>query len=513
MYNFTATEFASFPASDIADMLELDTDFFSAFTPTTLRAWVKTNRGMYDRMRMRDLLRDWAGRCAPHDEKQEWDGFSDRKTACAWLRTFSDLLQAAMQGHDINRPMIGEIVVPVDPEAAAREAAAAEAAEAAERNRKYAEFLRAEALKAPTTLACEVVEIADDFDPMPTAPIPAPVREERQPVQAAVFDLEDMPSEDLLEGTEQLAQHKAAAELFLPAARASQLTLPHIIMRSPLMFTGARNAARKVYTKDAPMRIGRVSGFRTGTVEMAYIGEELRASDLETYAHVLRLAATVPLGNRLPTIKVSELLRKIGRDKSTPANRALVDQLNRLRNAEIRLWTSDATIIAAWSALFPDEPLFKREGVEGVQVSFKMLGDLVETKSEKGNTVEFSTEVSRYVRVFFGQKLSSWYSESTYRELSGDLAKRLFLFYQSHDGSFDFTFDELVEYLGASGSRDAFRDSLKAAHDELTTACFIKGWSLKASEKRGGQKAYVLQGLTTKRAPRQLDEVAELEAA
>ncbi|NPT58123.1 hypothetical protein [Paraburkholderia elongata] len=238
------------------------------------------------------------------------------------------------------------------------------------------------------------------------------------------------------------------------------------------------------------------------------MGEALFASDLETYAHILRLAATVPLGKRLPAISVLAMLREIGRSKSGSANKALVAQMHRLRKTELRVWTTDETVIASWQASFPDEELFKRGEVKGVQVSFKLLGDLVETKAaETGNTLEFSTDVSRYVRVFFGQRLSSWYSEGTYRELKGDLAKRLYLFYQSHDGTFDFTFDELVEYLGASGDRDTFRGSLEDAHDALQAACFIKGWSLKASSRRNGQKAYVLDGITTKRAARDLEAV------
>jgi hypothetical protein len=503
-YTYTAAQFATFPAGDIADMFELDADFFSAFTPANVRAWVKANKSMFARIQLRDTLRDWASRCVGHDEKQEWTGFADKLTAYSWLYTLSDLVDAGIQGFDLDRPLIGEIVPPVDKEAErkAEEATAAEAS--GERARKCARFLRAEARNAPGTLVCEAVDVADDFDPMPAAPAPAPVREERQPVQAAAFDLEDIPSEDLLEGSEQLAQHKSVADLFLPTARPTHLTLPHIIMRSPLIFTGARNAKRTKYTKEAPMRIDRVSGFKSGTVEMLYIGEELRTSDMETYAHILRLAATVPLGQRLPTVKVLDLLRKIGRDKSTPALRSLVEQLQRLRNAEIQLWTSDKAVIESWCALFPDEQLFKRAGVAGVKVSFKLLGDLVETKTEKGNTVEFSTEISRYARVFFGQKLSSWYSESIYRELS-DMGKRLFLFYQSHDGSYDFTFDDLVEYLGAQGSRDTFRETLKDAHDDLKKACFIKGWALKASASRNGLKAYVLEGLTTKRAARELE--------
>jgi hypothetical protein len=87
---------------------------------------------------------------------------------------------------------------------------------------------------------------------------------------------------------------------------------------------------------------------------------------------------------------VSTLRNQIGRAKSGAANKALVEQLHRLRNAEIRLWTSDRNVIAAWAALFPDEKLFQRNGVEGVQVSFKLLGDLVETKAARtGNTAYF----------------------------------------------------------------------------------------------------------------------------
>ncbi len=235
---------------------------------------------------------------------------------------------------------------------------------------------------------------------------------------------------------------------------------------------------------------------RQGTVDVSYVGEELRSGDWETFAYILRFAAAVPLGQRLPLIRVVEMLKAMGRGTSTPDRKHLARQLQRLRNAELRVWTNDVAIVESWKALFPNEPLFKRGDIPGVRTSCKLLGDLVEAKTEKGNTVEFTTELSRYVRAFFGQKLSSWYSESMYQRLTGDLAKRLFLFYQSHDGRFDFTFDELVEYLGASTDREQFRRSLRQAHDKLTEACFLKGWSLKDSARRNGQMAYVLQGLT-----------------
>ncbi|MFM0378436.1 hypothetical protein PQQ72_15615 [Paraburkholderia strydomiana] len=136
---------------------------------------------------------------------------------------------------------------------------------------------------------------------------------------------------------------------------------------------------------------------------MSYVGEELRSGDWETFAYILRFAAAVPHGQRLPLIRVVEMLKAMGRGTSTPDRKLLARQLQRLRNAELRVWTNDVAIVESWKALFPNEPLFKRGDIPGVRTSFKLLGDLVEAKTEKGNTVEFTTELSLYVRAFFGQ--------------------------------------------------------------------------------------------------------------
>jgi hypothetical protein len=500
-YQYTHDEFAAFKVDEIEAMLDFDSDFFEAFTPASLRAWIQANPSVMAVLTMRGLLRSWA-QASDDTVGQDWPGFVLSLSSRGWLNAMSDICQRALD----RRPL--DLVHGEDPQnlAAAQEAVAkAQADEAIERARARQEYAR-QILGSNSALTdAELAELRVPTEVAAAAPAVARAPAERVPVHAASFAYEDMPDEEapdenLLHGAEQTVARKGMSDVFLPAARASQLTLPHIIMRSSLVKAGTKNGVRQVYTDAAPLLISRVSGFKAGTIEMSYVGEELYASDMETYAHLLRLAARTPLGERLAPVKTLTLLRQIGRTKSAPALKALIAQVNRLRNAELRIWTTDTAVIESWRDLFPEERLFKRDDVEGVQISFKLLGDLAETKSkEKGTTVEFSTEMSRYVRVFFGQKLSTWYSEHTYQELSGEVAKRLYLFYQSHDGQYDFTFDELVEYLGTKGTRKTVIDTLKDAHNALVDACFIKGWSLKASDKRGGQRAYVLEGMTAKR--------------
>ncbi|CAJ6205943.1 TrfA family protein [Burkholderia pseudomallei] len=501
-YTLDAAEFAAFSLQGIVDMLELDADFLQVITPSLLRAWLKTAPRL-SQMQMKALLtgtRDAADDSTPRTR----DGFVTAVTDRTWLATLVNIAGNAMFG-DLERLENLEVgftealVAKYDADRAAERAA------------------RAEAMRHVGDVAAQQVQPeADEGDDEPTLAdmtheAPAPVQQTRQPVHAAEFELEDLPADDLLAGGEQLAQHVEGDALYLPAARATHLTLPHIVMRSPIIAMKPRNAARQQFTTDAPLRIARVSGMRQGTVDMVYVGEELRAADWETFAYILRFAATVPLGARLPSIRVVDMLKAMGRGTSTPDRKSLEQQLARLRNAELQIWTNDVAVVDSWQALFPNEPLFKRGDIPGVRTSFKLLGDIVEAKTEKGNVIEFTTELSRYVRAFFGQKLSTWYSESMYQQLKGDLAKRLFLFYQSHNGRYDFTFDELVDYLGTtSTSREQFRKSLAAAHDELEAACFVKGWAYKASASRNGQRAYVLQGLTAEKKTRANSEEFDL---
>ncbi|MFG6728549.1 hypothetical protein ACGY1D_13565 [Burkholderia pseudomallei] len=500
-YTLDAAEFAAFSLQGIIDMLELDADFLQVITPALLRSWLKAAPRL-SQMQMKALLagtRDAADDSAPRAR----DGFVTAVTDRTWLATLVNIAGNAQFG-DVERLESLEtgyteaLVAKFDADRAAERAA------------------RAEAMRHLGDVAAQQTPEADEGDDEPTLAdmehdTPAPVQQSRQAVQAATFELDDLPADDLLTGGEQLAQHAEGDALYLPAARAAHLTLPHIVMRSPIIAMKPRNAPRPAFTSEAPLRIARVSGMRQGTVDMAYVGEELRAADWETFAYLLRFAATVPLGARLPSIRVVDMLKAMGRGTSTPDRKSLEQQLTRLRNAELQIWTNDVAVVDSWQALFPAEPLFKRGDIPGVRTSFKLLGDIVEAKTEKGNVIEFTTELSRYVRAFFGQKLSTWYSESMYHQLKGDLAKRLFLFYQSHDGHFDFTFDELVEYLGTtSTSRKQFCESLVAAHDELKAACFVKGWAYKASARRNGQKAYVLQGLTAEKKTRADREAQDL---
>ncbi|WP_429574912.1 hypothetical protein [Paraburkholderia sp. UCT70] len=466
-------------------MVDLDTDVLHAVTPALLRAWLKVAPRL-DAVRMKQLLTA-AMQAADDIECSDRPGFSTRVTDHTWLATLVAITGNAIFNevdrlHNLEVGYTTELIEKLDAE---REVKAE-----AMRQAGATEVVHAELAEAVSAMAEE------NGEPV-AAKAPAATRD---PVRAAEFPLEYMPPDnDLLEGDESLATHDAEAELYLPAARTTQLTLPHIVMRSPIIAMKPRNAVRPMFTDAEPLRIARISGMRQGTVDMSYVGEELRSGDWETFAYILRFAATVPLGARTPSIRVVDMLKAMGRDPGSNNRKELAKQLQRLRNAELRVWTNDVAVVESWQALFLQEPLFKRGDISGVRTSFKLLGDIVEAKSEKGNTLKFTTELSRYVRAFFGQKLSSWYSESMYQQLTGDLAKRLFLFYQSHDGRFDFTFDELVEFLGASTDREQFGRSLKAAHDELTAACFIKGWSLKASSRRNGQRAYVLHGLTVEK--------------
>ena len=501
LYSFTAEEFVTYTFADILAMVERDTDVLHAFTPALLRAWLKA-ASRYDAMQMKSLLTA-AANVADGTECSDRPGFVTLVTDRTWLSTLVAIAGNAIfsEVDRLENLEIGyttELVAKLDAERASKAETMRQSAVAA--------TVRAELMEAAGVLAEEDKPVSDKA-PTPTS----------EPVRAAMvaeeFDVKDMPTANdlLVDGEEQVAKRAPEADLYLPAARTTQLTLPHIIMRSPIIAVKHRSAIREVFTTDKPLRVARISGMRQGTVDMSYVGEELRSADWETFAYLLRLAATVPLGKRLPPIKVSEMLTVMGRDTGKNYRELLVKQLHRLRDAELRIWTSDKVVLESWKALFPDDKLFNRGDIPGIQASFKLLGDLVEVKSEmKKSTIEFTTELSRYVRVFFGQKLSTWYSESMYQQLSGDMAKRLFLFYQSHDGRFDFTFDELVEYLGASTDREQFRRSLAKAHDELTAACFIKGWSLKASARRNGQKAYVLAGLTVEKKTKVDDEEHDL---
>ena len=495
-----AAEFVSFSIDDMAEMVDFDNSWITEFSSENVRAWLRARPSKTSAIGMRTLLTNYAD-AVSEGHLQTWDGFSQQMTPREWLQALAEIAHLAVDGKHFEPLRIEDMRVARNLKELQREA---EIQDRARRRKARIEIMRAAAPYARWEDGDELkIAIPDDWDDLArqdSAASSQKLDRTTTETEPTLISAESMKEEETIAAASPAAEEDSAkdgpSEVFLPQRLSPWLTLPHIIVRGRLIYAGPRQIVRPVYTREKPLRIDKISGLVRDSIEIEFIGEALFLSDIETYAHVLRLAASTPLGERLPPVRVESLRRQIGRTKSARANEALVAQLHRLRNAEISVWTSNEAVLDSWKNLFPKEGLFKRHNVDGVKVSFKLLGDLVEIKSEKkGNTVEFTTEISKYARVFFGQTLSSWYSELTYGKIPGDIAKRLYLFYQSHDGTWPFSSHELYDYLGGIGDHKTFDATLKSAHDALVAADFLKSWKLEPSKIRGGRKAFVLECL------------------
>lgn len=273
----------------------------------------------------------------------------------------------------------------------------------------------------------------------------------------------------------------ALSPLYLPSLRTGQFQLPHLMTCGSLVQIGVRNSARCQFGPEAPLHVLEFSGQSYGDTVVTYLGEELRTGDMEVWGQLLKLAAPLPLGARV-TVSAKDLLNALGRGTGGPAYKAVRGEIVRLQGARLRVRSSFEPMREQFRLMFPDDPI-SRSSRGPVEVSFQLLGP----SSTDGRM--WSVSIPREVRVAFGPRLSSWFSEREYglltRRREGDTVKRLYLLYRSHAKPWPFTVQELRRYLGSTMGRDSdLKASLDSAHDRLTDAGLIKSWRFGRSERR-----------------------------
>jgi hypothetical protein len=274
----------------------------------------------------------------------------------------------------------------------------------------------------------------------------------------------------------------AASDFYLPDIRPGQFQLPHLVTGSGLVRIGVRNNARQQFGAESPLHVLHFSGQTYGDTTVSYVGEELRTGDIEVWGQLLKLAAPLSLGSRL-TVSARDLLTALGRGTGGPAYAAVRAEIARLQGARLRIRSSHEPMREQFRAMFPDDPLSKSDSRGAIEVSLQLLG------SSTTDGRMWSVAVPREVRVAFGPRLSSWFSEKEYGLLSkrreGDTVKRLYLLYRSHAKPWPFTVQELRRFLGSTMGRDSdLKAALNAAHDRLTHANLIKAWRYGASARR-----------------------------
>ena len=230
------------------------------------------------------------------------------------------------------------------------------------------------------------------------------------------------------------------------------------------------------------MQVLHFSGQSYGDTTVTYIGEELRTGDIEVWGELLKLAAPLPLGSRL-SVSARDLLTALGRGTGGPAYGAVRAEIARLQGARLRIRSSHEPMREQFRAMFPDDPVSKSDYRGAIEVNFQLLG------SSTTDGRMWSVAVPREVRVAFGPRLSSWFSEKEYGLLSkrreGDTVKRLYLLYRSHAKPWPFTVQELRRFLGSTMSRDSdLKAALDVAHDRLTHANLVKAWRYGSSARR-----------------------------
>jgi hypothetical protein len=274
----------------------------------------------------------------------------------------------------------------------------------------------------------------------------------------------------------------AVTAWYLPELRAGQFQLPHLVTCSSLVHIGVRNSRRRQFGPDAPLHVVEFSGQSYGDTVVTYLGEELRTGDIEVWGQLLKLATPLPLGARV-TVSARELLVALGRGTGGPAYKTVRAEIARLQGARLMVRSSFAPMRDQFRAMFPDDPVSNSASRGPVEVAFQLLGP----SSTDGNV--WSVSVPREVRVAFGVRLSSWFSEHEYgiltRRKHGDTVKRLFLLYRSHAKPWPFTVRELRSYLGSTMGRDSdLKAALDLAHHQLMNAGLIKAWRYGLSDRR-----------------------------
>lgn len=273
----------------------------------------------------------------------------------------------------------------------------------------------------------------------------------------------------------------APLDLYLSDLRPGQGQIARMLVGSAAITTAPMNQLRRYWTEKGMRQIGRVSGYKRGSVTLKYYGEELRLNDIEVWLKILQLIADRPLGTAM-TFNTRQFARALGKGIGTNTLKALAKTLTRLKAGTFFIETTCPNFIGNLKQYFPDVNAIQNATTH-VAITFNMLSEYVETDNGK----EFSVTLGRAVRALIGTRVSFWFDEALYYSLRGDYAKRLFLLYTSHKECYPLTRQEIREFFGCSmQSDDDLHTELRQALDQLVEKGIIeKGWEYMKHPERG----------------------------
>lgn len=252
------------------------------------------------------------------------------------------------------------------------------------------------------------------------------------------------------------------------SVRSGYMLLPDLLTKSVLLCAGSKRKKRTVWSQQAPLVLTNVSAALKGVTTIKYCGEELRVSDIETWAQILSIAAAkgAAFGSKTE-VKYSEILRRLHRKSGGKFYSLLKSEISRLCHAHIEVLVhADSDFSSTRTTL------------------------LLEHASDGAS---ITVEVPKEVKALFGQRNSSWFDESIYFSLKRPNVRRIYLLYRAKPMGSAYTLKDLHQYLGSSDENmSRFLKSMHSAHEELLQHKAIKNW---AYIQEGGPR-YEIEQLT-----------------
>lgn len=236
----------------------------------------------------------------------------------------------------------------------------------------------------------------------------------------------------------------------LPVVASGKYPCPNVVLRSAL-FAVVRKGMRKGLTRQP---IVSEPGF-----EILFTGTQLDQADLDVWLHCLKLSAN-GLGQAV-TVTAYDFVTAIGRKWGSGAVEWLKDALARLGAAAISVRTSNGEFMVhermvTYDALGQGDLSILRFGVPAGMVAlfglFSWTGLVIEMRSK-----------------LRGKPLAQW----------------LVGFYSTHGKPIPVPVEALRRLSGSSTDSDLakFRQTLKTALNAVTTAGFLKSWSINDSDR------------------------------
>lgn len=237
-----------------------------------------------------------------------------------------------------------------------------------------------------------------------------------------------------------------AQQLMLPLWPKEIRGVPNAVLRGALFTVSKERAMHKQLTP-----VAAVDG-----IEISIKGERLNQQDLDLFEMLLHLQREQPLGNRVE-FTAHGMLRALGRSTSGTDHRRLANDIARLGSSWVEIkWVNErkafggALVASAWR----DEDIGR-------------------------HVVAFNSDTMK----LYGQG-HTWIDWAERQSLGqNNLAKWLHGFYAGHALPYSYKVETLRSLCGSTAATlRRFRQTLKAAFEELVTINAIASWEIDAAD-------------------------------